>query len=284
MTANPNVWRVTEASDIATHGAPYIQQKASSDRISVVADPVGARGNVVQLFRDTGDALVNSGRRVEIARDTFSSEYDFITGGGFYWTSYMLGGEWIDAVESGALDLTDPATDNKSAIIKQFHPKTAGTHPLWAIQVNQYGVRLVKNAIDDSDDHTAHATWPLDQWVWHDIVFGIVWYSDKEGKFSCFLDGNLIYQEIGPQCYATSTNGLWFSEGIYVPGAERLVDRLTIYTQGYAQVYPGSGYQSLVGALPKNTRQPTDSRSGISRGALSRDAITRSSSAVDVTI
>lgn len=255
MTLNPNAWRATSEDDL--DGTPYSKQEAVAGRISIVPDPVGQRGSVVKLFRDTGDALVNSGRRTEIARNYFTSEYAFNTGGGWYYTSYMLGPEWEDAVASGALAWNTPPGNSLSALIKQFHPYQLDpfVHPIWSLRVSERGVSLHKNAIDDSDTYVApKAEWPIDTLVWHDVVFGIKWQSDIAGVFMCFLDGRLVYSEHAPQIYAGATRGCWYSEGIYLPGSERAVDRLTIYTQGYTQAYPGSRYREAVGSNAVRSR------------------------------
>lgn len=257
MALNPNVWRVTSEADIATTNDPYVQQKASADRITVVPDPTGQRGNVVKLFRNTGDAEVSSGKRVELARDQFSSEYAFKTGGGWYYTSYMLGTGWKDAIANGALPYNSPPGDSLSALIKQFHPRNVDgfIHPIWCIRVSDRGVTLNKNATDDSETVIEpKATWEVDEMVWHDVVFGIVWNGDKAGKFMCYLDGQLMYTEVGPQIYPGASAGCWYSEGIYLPGGERDVDSLTIYTQGYAQGYPGTSYSAVVGQPPISNR------------------------------
>lgn len=261
MALNPNTWRITSEADL--DGTPYSKQEATSGRISVVADPLGERGNVCKLYRDYGDALVNSGRRTEIARDVFASEYAFNTGGGWYHTSYMLGEEWTAAIASGELDWNTPPGNSKSALIKQFHPRTADgfTHPMWCLRVSERGVSLHKNAIDDSDTYVApKAEWAVDTLVWHDVTFGIVWQGAEWGRFRCYLDHKLVYEEIGPQIYAGATYGCWYSEGIYLPGNERNIDRLTIYTQGYAQGYPGTRYMDVCGEPVRTPREIAASR------------------------
>lgn len=233
----------------------YSKNCMADDRIAIVDDPTGKRGKVIRLFRNTGDAFVSGAPRVEYNRDAFSSEYAYNTGGGWYWTSYMFGTEWIAAVESGALDWGANIGNSKSAIIKQFHPRNTDgfVHPIWNIRVSDYGVSLYKNAIDDSvSDPGQKATWPVDSLVWHDIVFGIRWRQRQRGEFWCFLDGVPIHHERDLQIYPGATSGCWFSEGIYMPGGERDVERLTIYTQGFKQGYPGMSYEDVVGESPKS--------------------------------
>lgn len=264
-----NAGAYTSGTAVCTLFRPYAKQEATEGRITIVDDPTGQRGKVVKIVRNNGDALVSSGLRTEIARERFGSEYAFNTGGGWYHTSYMFGPEWLAAIASGELAYNSPPGNSKSALIKQFHPKTSDgfTHPMWCLRVSELGVTLNKNAMDDSEEVVApKAVWPVDEMVWHDVTFGVVWKDATRGKFLCFLDGRLVYSESGPQAYPGATAGGWYSEGIYLPGAERDIATLSIYTQGFVQAYPGSTYSSAVGSEPRTTIK-TATRTAADRSA-----------------
>lgn len=283
MAINPNVGRVPPETDLTD----YTQQEASSDRIDIVADPLGQRGNVVRIIRNTGDAAVSSGLRAELARDVFSSERAFNTGGGFYHTSYMLGETWAQYVQSGYIP--NPDGNNAGIVIKQFHPATADgfTHPIWAVAVLNDGVQLRKWDLDDASTYSVKARWPVDSMRWHDIVFGVVYNRDCAGKFLCWLDGVLIHREEGQQIYTGASSGCWYSEGIYSTGGERTgVDTLTMYVQGYRQGYPtgvNNLYSDVVGLTPVVSRIPK-TRSLVTRSTVDRSTVVRGVTSLDVAL
>lgn len=258
MSLNPNVRRISSESDLTTY---YSQSKSETNRITIVNDPTHQRGQVVRIYRHKDDPLVSSGYRQEINRDVFVSEYALKTGGGFYYTSYMFGPEWKDNYQK--LIAEYPGT-HYDIVIKQFHPRNTDgfTHPKLSVAVTEDGVILRKwgltdaNEQSEADAYTIVASWPVDTYVWHDLVFGIVWTVDSGGVYMVWLDGKLIYREGTQTIYTGATAGCWYSEGIYAPGNYPTdLTELTIYVQGYSQGYPnGTLYSDVVGTSPKTSR------------------------------
>lgn len=254
MGISSNVYRVLSQADLNT--TPYTINAQDDSRATVVDDPLGQRGPVVQITRLTGDVWnTTGGKRAEITRDALFSEKTFTTGGCWWWMSYMFGDGWQEAVNAGDLDAA-------AVIFKQLHASTGqGIHPRMKCTVESIGCSLIMQGLDDeAGNETKVHTWPLDKWVWHDIVFGANYHDTRNGRFLCLLDHKLIYREEGPQVYPGADSLGYWKEGIYVPGAELSVDSLTIYTQGWKLGLPPCSYSTLTGRAPELCRTFASSR------------------------
>lgn len=254
MTVNNNVTRIASEADLNDTNK-YALLRASTERIAMVDDPV--RGRVVRVVRDTNDALVNGSHRTEIVRDKFVSEYNFGTGGGYYWCSYELDPEWLAKYK--LLEASVPASVDYSINIMQFHPRnTDGTvHPKWTIAINEFGVCLRKWAQSDAAaKYEIVAIWPVDSMVWHDIVCYVNWSTGNDGVFALYLDDQLIYRHLGPTIYPGATAGCWWAQGIYAPGGFPAgITQLAVYCQGLRQVYPDGTFEDCRGIPAKAARQ-----------------------------
>lgn len=255
MTINPNVVRITSTEILELpleDNRYYGRERAYPDRIMMVADPVGQRGQVVQTRLVRGDPLIADSYRVEISRDKFTTEYAFGTGGGWYWWSYMLDPEWLSKHH---LLIANPPAVDWSINIQQFKGRNIDNflHPKWTVVVNHLGVCLRKWAQSDANHkYELVAIWPVDALVWHDIVAYVNWSTGRDGVFEFYLDDKLIYRHLGPTIYATATRGCWWKQGIYAPGSYPPgLDELTMWCQGLRQVYPDGSYFACCGTSPR---------------------------------
>lgn len=249
MTVNNNVHRIDSQAIL---DSDYSKEEYTVGQVSIVAD--SERGNVVRLVRNASDGLVGGSHRTEISRDVFVSEYALSTGGGWIWGSYKLDPEW--KAKHHLLLASDPVNVDYSVNIMQWHPRnTDGTiHPKWSIVVNEFGVCLRKWAHSDaSGKYEIAAKWPVDSMVWHDVVVYAYWSTGWDGVFAVYLDDRQVYRFNGPTIYDGATAGAYWKSGIYSPGGFPTgIDSLTVYSQGYKQVYPDGDYEDCRGTGVKD--------------------------------
>lgn len=242
MTINPNIMRII-SSEILEDPAQYAKERSYPDRIMMVKDPTGLRGQVVKIRLVRGDPIIAGSYRVELSRDYYTSEYALGTGGGWYWWSYMLDPEWAEKYK--LLKATNPQWQDYSINIQQFKTRNTDNfiHPKWTVVVNEFGVCLRKwSQSDTPKKYEIVALWPVDSLIWHDVVSYIYWSTGRDGVFELYLDDKLIYRYLGPTVYEGVTRGCYWKQGIYAPGSYPAgIDDLTIYAQGLRQVYPAGG-------------------------------------------
>jgi hypothetical protein len=256
MSTNTNVNRISSAAILADT-SQYQQEEpafdtatppvALPDRLRVIADPVGQRGNVAAVTLGRNDELKGASHRCEISRDLDGNEY-VVGAGGWMWTSYMLNPEWL--AKYSLLEASVPATADYSINIIQYHQRnTEGTHPYWTIIVNEFGVCLRKwSPSDAAAAYELVAIWPVDSLVWHDMVVYVLWSTGNDGIFRLYKDDILIYQFLGPNTYPGSAFGAYWKSGIYAPGWYPTgLDELTLYSQGYKHVYLDGSYNECRG-------------------------------------
>ncbi|SFW39498.1 heparin lyase I family protein [Nitrosovibrio sp. Nv17] len=254
MTINPNVVRIT-STEILEAGIEnprhYAKERAYPDRIMMVDDPVGQRGQVAQVRLVRGDPKIAGSYRTELSRDYYTSEYAFGTGGGWYWWSYMLDPEWK---RKHHLLIANPPYNDLSINIQQFHTHNPDPliHPPWTVAVNERGVCLRRWRMDDGPLWDLAAAWPVDSLVWHDVVAYIYWSTGRDGVFELYVDDRLFYRHNGPTVYPGASKGCWWKQGIYAPGSYPVgLDELTVWCQGLRQVYPDGSYYLCCGTSPK---------------------------------
>lgn len=202
---------------------------AAPDRITIVQDPLGQKGWVVQSLLQTDDPLVRNGYRAELYANGVQRAAPFIEW--YEWDVMVRRSEYIDkrpesviflqihdAFSGGATPHLPPieVSVNERQWLKVVLHSSATADPQFASDVQ---------AIDAVNDY------PFVFDAWHRIVIRTDYKLDGTGQFDLWCDGVRVCA-LRNIYNAYPTNPLFVQSGAY-SGARKTTDRKAVYSTGY---------------------------------------------------
>lgn len=163
-----------ETGDISQLGT----QKAQSDSISLVTEPVRAGKYAAKTLLRASDPEVNSGQRAEFSDGKKTTrvemEKDY-----WYGLSIYVPEEFVAPKES-------------NAVLFQWHTQVGGPSPVLAIRVRDGEWLITTNA---TEKKRTLAKIPLVKGRWTDWVVHARWSAEKKGFWTVWKDGIEVVKE-----------------------------------------------------------------------------------------
>lgn len=217
---------ITFAGRVGSTGLTgYQQETGNAAGLTLVADPLGAAGNVLRAHMALGDTLAGGSYRSEVNIDPVRAA---VGSTAWYWWRTYLPPDWI--------------VGGNPVCIWQVHDTPDGGDPSRRppLEADVEGSDLViwsSAAISAGNDAQVNrAVWraPLSQHLgrWTDWVAGVTW-SYTSGALSIWRDRRRVYVESGAKNCYNDVGGLFPKLGVYCPlGLSAGIPTRTVWHQG----------------------------------------------------
>lgn len=241
---------ITFTGRIASTGLTgYQQETGNAAGLTVVADPLGAAGNVLRAHLAYGDALAGGSHRSELNIDPIRTA---VGGVAWYWWRVYLPTDWV--------------IGGNPTVIWQIHDTPDGGDPVRRppLECDVEGDELViwsSAAISGGNDNQVNRIiWraPLADHLgrWVDWVVGVTWNYTSGGALSIWRDQRRVFTETGQKNCYQDVAGLYPKLGVYTPlDLSPAIPSRTVYHQG---LIVGDGAYSTYAAFAAAAGIPSE--------------------------